>query len=124
MEPVESLKVNGEEIGLYINSKPFVLGKDILMIPIKGLVDDFSVEVASEIAVFCSVQLIEVNSPSDDLHGVRAFALDIEEVDWRKYKETEEYNSAKQKLLDAVSMFFEAKKLNAKTIVERVLNNR
>ena len=124
MEPVEIVVINGEEIELYINSKPFVPRKDILMIPIEGLVDDFSVEVALEIAVRCSVQLIEVNSPSDDLHGVRAFALDIEEVDWETYKEEGEYNLAKQKLLDTASILLEAKKLNAKILVERVLNNR
>ena len=131
MKPIEILEVNGEEIGLYINPKLGPRGGSILFIPIKELVDTFSIEVASQVASHCLVQLHEINSLGSKLHDVLAFALDLEKdlsnyfEENREERETEkEYNSAKQKLLDAVSVLFEIKTQYAKGVVEQFLNNR
>lgn len=125
MKPHEVFVIQDEEVDLYINNKPFTFRKSIMFIPNKELVDIFSIGVASQIASHCSVQLIEVDSSDSDLHGVKAFAINLEGdvADYykinRKKKKTyeEEYDLAKQKLLSAVSMLFEAKKRFARNVL-------
>jgi len=134
LKPIEVLGANGEEAKLYIDVKPFVFEESIMLIPISGLVDIFSVEVALQIINQVNrnqnedlIYLTEVNSPDDDLHGTKAFAIDLKKsmADYdktnRKERGTEEeYNLAKQKLVSAVSLLFEAKKRFARNILSRL----
>ena len=131
MRPVEILKANGEEVELYIDIKPFAFRKSIMFIPIKGLVDRFSIKVVERIvADHDAVQLTDVNKLNSDLHGIKAFTINLEgdTADYyeanRENRGTEvEYALAKQKLVNVVSKFFEAEKLFAEDILNK-LNNR
>ena len=129
MKPIEISGANGEEVELYINVKPFMFRESIMLIPIRGLVDIFSLEVASQIANNDqnSVYLTEVNSLGSDLHGVKAFAVNLKKGIADYYKENrkerntkKEYNLAKQELINSVSTLFEAKKRFARDILSRL----
>jgi hypothetical protein len=127
LKPIEVLGANDEKVNLYIDVKPFEYRKSIMFIPIKELVDILSIGVALQIASHYKIQLTEVNSPGDDLHGTKAFVANLEgdvedyyKTNREKRKTEEEYVLAKQKLVSAVSLLFEAKKQFAKDILSKL----
>lgn len=129
MKPVETLGANGEGVDLYLDVDLSAFRKSIMFIPVKELVDLFSIGVASQIVNDGQnpVYLTEVNSPDSDLHGVKAFAINLErdtadyyEANRKERRTNEEYDLAKQKLVSAVSKLFEAKEQFVRNSLSRL----
>ena len=118
------------DVGIFVGVRTDGFLVSRMFIVLEGLVDRMSILVAEGIAKKNSVQLIESDIPY--FNKAKIFALDLPREANVYYEENlredkgaeEEYNLAKQSLLDAMLDLLRVEERLANVLVEWVTNNR